>query len=72
MRPDRDSSLAATEEVRDFVVSGGCAVCEGPMAVRATAGTVRGYCARCAWISRPLVWEANGRVAVGYPPLASA
>jgi len=71
MRSDRETT-ATPDEVRDFVVAGGCAVCEGPMSVRATPGTMRGYCARCGWISHPLVWRANGQVTVAYPPLAAA
>ena len=59
-------------EFRDFVVQGGCAVCEGPMTVRATPGTMRGWCARCGWISRPVLWQGNGQIAVGYPPRAAA
>jgi hypothetical protein len=59
-------------EVREFVVEGGCASCEGPMTVRATPGTMRGYCARCGWISRPVVWSGNGRVGIAYPPRAAA
>jgi hypothetical protein len=59
-------------EFRDFVVAGGCAVCEGPMTVRAAPGSVRGYCGRCGWISRPLVWQQDGRALVAYPPLAAA
>ena len=71
MHPDRETT-PALDESREFTVSGGCAVCEGPVSVRVTPGTMRGYCARCGWISRPFVWEANGRVTVAYPPQASA
>jgi hypothetical protein len=71
MYPDRDTT-PAPEEARDFTVSGGCAVCEGPIQVRATPGVMRGCCVQCGWISKPLVWEAGGRVTVAYPPLASA
>ena len=42
------------------------------MTVRASPGAMRGWCGRCGWISRPLVWQDGGRVAVVYPPLASA
>ncbi|MEI7704720.1 MAG: hypothetical protein WCK73_08985 [Deltaproteobacteria bacterium] len=60
------------QDFRDFVVFGGCAVCDGPMTVRATPGTMRGWCARCGWISRPVLMHGNGRVAVSYPPRAAA
>jgi hypothetical protein len=59
-------------EFTDFVVQGGCAVCEGPMTVRATPGTLRGWCARCGWISRPVILQGNGQVAVVNPPRAAA
>jgi hypothetical protein len=59
-------------ETRDFVVQGGCAVCEGPMTVRATPGTLRGWCATCGWISRPVIWHGNGQIAVVHPPRAAA
>ena len=64
----------AAPEFHDFVVHGGCAVCEGPMTVRATPGTMRGWCAHCGWISRPVVMQGsgNGQVAVAYPPRAAA
>jgi hypothetical protein len=42
------------------------------MTVRAAPGSVRGYCGRCGWISRPLVWQQGDRAVVAYPPLASA
>jgi hypothetical protein len=71
MYPDRDTT-PAPDEFREFTVHGGCAVCEGPMRVRATPGAFRGWCATCGWISRPVVWEADGKVAVAYPPLAAA
>lgn len=66
------SDTIPAPEHRDFVVQGGCAVCEGPMIVRASPGAMRGWCGRCGWISRPIVWQDNGRVAVLYPPLAEA
>ena len=72
MRAPAETIPTDAADFREFVVAGGCAVCEGPMTVRATPGTMRGWCARCGWISRPLVWEGNGKVAVAYPPLASA
>ena len=61
-------------EFHDFVVHGGCAVCEGPMTVRSTPGTMRGWCAKCGWISKPVVMQGsgNGQVAVAYPPRAAA
>ncbi len=65
-------TLAEAPEYRDFVVAGGCAVCEGPMTVRATPGTMRGWCARCGWISRPVLLQGSGGVAVAYPPRAAA
>ena len=71
MHPDRETT-PALDESREFTVSGGCAVCEGPMTVRATPGSMRGYCGRCGWISRPLVWQQDGRALVAYPPLAAA
>jgi hypothetical protein len=71
MRSDRESTPAVAD-IHEFVVAGGCAVCEGPLSVRATPGTMRGYCARCSWISRPIVWQGNGQVSIAYPPLASA
>jgi hypothetical protein len=70
MRAEVDANPVS--EHREFVVEGGCAVCEGPMTVRASPGEMRGFCPRCAWISRPLVWQSEGRVTVLYPPLASA
>jgi hypothetical protein len=72
MRTPEESTASDAAEFREFVVAGGCAVCDGPMTVRATPSTTRGCCARCGWISRPLVWSGNGRVTVAYPPLASA
>lgn len=71
VRSNRESSPAVAD-FHEFVVARGCPVCEGPLSVRATPGTMRGYCARCSWISRPLVWQGNGQVAIAYPPLASA
>jgi L-2-hydroxyglutarate oxidase LhgO len=68
----RPKLQAPGDGFRDFVVAGGCAVCEGPMTVRAAPGSVRGYCGRCGWISRPLVWQQGDRAVVAYPPLASA
>ena len=70
MRAEADTT--PTPEHRDFVVQGGCAVCEGPMTVRASPGSMRGVCNHCGWISRPMVWQDGSRVAVVYPPLASA
>lgn len=72
MRAPAETITADAPDFREFVVAGGCAVCEGPMTIRATPGTTRGWCARCGWISRPLVWHGNGQVTVVYPPLASA
>jgi hypothetical protein len=71
MRPDRET-IPAAPDFREFVIAGGCAVCEGPIAVRATPGVMRGFCARCSWISHPLIWQGNGQVAVAYPPQGSA
>ncbi|HVP67650.1 MAG TPA: hypothetical protein VMT17_10355 [Anaeromyxobacteraceae bacterium] len=59
-------------DAAEFTVDGGCVVCGGPMAVRVTPGAARGYCPRCAWISRPLVWQAGGGLAIAHPPLALA
>jgi hypothetical protein len=67
-----DHVPAETPEFRDFVVAGGCAVCEGPMTVRVSPGAMRGWCARCGWISRPVLLQGNGRLAVAYPPRAAA
>lgn len=72
MRAPAETTTTDTPDFREFVVAGGCAVCEGPMTVRTTSGAMRGWCARCNWISRPLVWHGNGQVTVAYPPLASA
>ena len=72
MRAPAETLTTDAPDFREFVVAGGCAVCEGPMTVRATPGTMRGVCARCGWISHPLVWHGNGQVTVAYPPLASA
>ena len=73
MRTDAGTAPAEATDFRDFVVAGGCVVCEGPVTVRATPGTMRGWCAQCGWISRPLVLHGNGhQVTVVYPPLASA
>ena len=72
MRTGSDTTTVPGGEVHEFVVSGACAVCDGPMAVRATPGTMRGFCRHCGWISRPIVWQQDGKVAVAYPPLASA
>ncbi len=72
MRSETEVTTTPTGEFHDFVVTGGCVVCQGPMTVRTTPGTMRGYCARCGWLSRPLVWQQDGKVAVVYPPLASA
>lgn len=70
--PAETSSAPETAEFRDFVVAGACAVCDGPVTVRATPGSLRGYCRPCGWISRPLVWQQDGRALVAYPPLAAA
>ena len=72
MRIQGNTAPAEATEFRDFVVAGACAVCEGPVTVRSTPGTMRGWCVRCSWISRPLVWHGNGQVTVAYPPQASA
>ncbi len=72
MRTGRDTTPTPPADFQEFVVSGGCAVCEGAVTVRATPGTMRGVCGQCGWISRPIVWQQDGRVAVAYPPLASA
>jgi len=70
MNPKVDHAEAP--EFHDFVVAGGCAVCEGPMTVRATPGTMRGWCPRCGWISRPVLMHGNRGVALAYPPRAAA
>ncbi len=70
MRTEVDSRPAPEHE--ELVIPGACASCEGPLAVRVTPGTTRGYCRACGWISRPLVWHVDGQVAVAYPPVASA
>lgn len=72
MRTHGETSPADSADFREFVVVGGCAVCEGPMTVRATTWSTRGCCTRCGWISHPLVWQGNGHFTVAYPPLASA
>jgi hypothetical protein len=72
MHTGSESTPATGGEFQEFVVSGGCAVCDGPVTVRATPGALRGVCGPCGWISHPLVWQRDGRVAVAYPPLASA
>jgi hypothetical protein len=59
-------------EFRDFVVAGGCAVCEGEMTVRITPGTMRGWCAKCGWISKPVLLQGERGMAVAYPPRAAA
>ncbi len=63
---------APAPEFHEFVVAGGCAVCEGPMTVRITPGTMRGWCARCGWISKPLLLQGEKGLAVAYPPRAAA
>jgi hypothetical protein len=63
---------APADEVREFTLSGGCVVCGGSIDVRVTPGSIRGYCAPCGWISRPLLWQSDGRVSIVHPPLASA
>jgi len=67
-----NASEAVVEDVRDFKLRGGCVVCGGEMDVRLSPGGCRGYCATCSWISRPLIWQANGEVSVIHPPLALA
>jgi hypothetical protein len=59
-------------DVREFTLNGGCVVCGGSIDVRVTPGSIRGYCAPCGWISRPLLWQSNGQVSIVHPPLASA
>jgi hypothetical protein len=63
---------APGEEARDFRLDGGCVVCGGPIDVRVLPGSVRAYCAPCGWISRPLLWQSSGQVAIAHPPLAAA
>ncbi len=72
MNPKVHDTPAETPDFREFVVAGGCAVCEGQMTVRITPGTMRGWCARCGWISKPVLLQANGGVTVAYPPRAAA
>jgi len=71
MRQTENASELATETA-EFTIEGGCVVCHGPMAVRVTPGSTRGYCARCGWISRPIVWQSETGIAVLNPPLARA
>jgi len=61
-----------THETMEFTLSGGCVVCGGAMAVRMSPGAIRGYCARCSWISKPLIWHSGKDVSVLHPPLAEA
>lgn len=60
------------EQVRDFILEGGCIVCGGPIDVRLSPGHVRGVCAPCGWISRPMLVQAHGQVSLAHLPLAVA
>ncbi len=72
MRTQGNTAPAEATEFRDFVVAGACAVCEGPMTVRASPGAMRGWCGRCGWISKPVLLQGQGGIAVAYPPRAAA
>jgi hypothetical protein len=50
----------------DIQIPGGCIACEGVLAVRLTPAGARGYCPRCAWLSRPTVWRQDGAVHVAH------
>jgi hypothetical protein len=67
-----NANREVVEDVRDIRLPGACIVCGGAIDVRFSPGACRGWCATCAWISRPLVWQAEGGLAVAHPPLAQA
>ena len=50
----------------DLQIPGGCIACGGVLAVRVTAAGTRGYCQRCAWLSRPTLWRQDGAVHVAH------
>lgn len=56
----------------EFTLSGGCIVCGGVVSVRMSPGSIRGYCAHCNWISKPLIWQSGNEVSVVHPPLGLA
>jgi len=56
----------------EFTLAGGCVVCGGVLAVRMLPGSIRGYCGRCSWISKPLIWQTGNAVSIAHPPLGLA
>ena len=71
MKQSEKTGEQATERM-EFTLSGGCIVCGGAMSVRMSPGAIRGYCGRCSWISKPLIWQSGKEVSVLHPPLAEA